>query len=83
MISLDQSARAEVVDIIPTLESYEFGGLSLPVLLPGKVAIRLRGSVPQGEKVMTGNLRLDLKAFNNLIQDIALDAERSTKRIEF
>jgi hypothetical protein len=32
---------------------------------------------------MTGNLRLDLKAFNNLIQDIALDAERSTKRIEF
>jgi hypothetical protein len=28
-------------------------------------------------------LRLDLKAFNNLIQDIALDAERSTKRIEF
>jgi hypothetical protein len=28
-------------------------------------------------------LRLDLKAFNNLIQDIALDAERRTKRIEF
>lgn len=83
MISAEPSARIEVVDVIPMMEKYELAGLDFPMLLPGRVSIRLRTSIREGETALTGKVMLDLGIFNEIKRDMANKIERESRSISF
>ena len=72
-----------VREIYPTMQSMEILGTGYPVILPGKMRLRV-GCVLEGEQITAhGKLIIDLEKFSEVLRAITKDIQMSTLKLKF
>lgn len=81
-VSVEPTSKLSIKDVYPTMQSMVIAKSNHPVTLPGKLRIVIGGKLEGDDITLHGKLKIDLKKFSKIVNDISKDIQDKTNKLK-